>query len=102
MGWNGGVQPASRNLNSRVNGGEEDEVVIGIDPSLLSRDHADDLKGVEMQERVHVPMMSQMRRAESDSASMETIDNMDLDDTVMEDSHTAVESPAVKQVEFKK
>lgn len=103
VGWDGsGAQSASRELGSRVNGSQDEDFAV-IDPSLLTNDHNNNDRGVEMQERVNAPLLGQMRRAESDNTSLETIDHMDMDDTVvMGDSRMAEESPAVKQVETRK
>ena len=83
-----------------MNVAQEDDMVIGIDPTLLAKDkdHESDSKGVEMQERVNAPLLGQMRRYESDNTSLETIDHMDM--VVEEDSQKAEESAAVQHVEF--
>ena len=104
IGWDGtgDAKSTSRNINLRANGVREDDFVNTADPTLLSNNHIGDMKGMEMQERVNAPLLSQMRRTESDNTSLETIDHMEMDDTVVEDDRAAEESPAVKQVELGK
>lgn len=99
VGWDGtGAQSDSRNPSSRL-GGHQDEDFAIIDPDLLTEDDSNGGRAVEMQERVNAPLLGQLRRAESDNTSLETIDHMDMDDAVMEDSRMAEESAAVKQIE---
>ncbi|KUJ11698.1 uncharacterized protein LY89DRAFT_786579 [Mollisia scopiformis] len=72
------------------------EVIMGIDPSLLTKDHNDHEAGQEMQERSSMPMLSG-RPLTKEKAS--TIDSMDLDQ-VVEDMNVKEESAAVKHVGF--
>lgn len=75
-------------------GGDEPEVIHGVDPTLLGNNDAP-FSGQEMQERSGMLMLS--GRGGGEAAS--TIDKMDLDQ-VMEDENTTEESAAVRSVEL--
>lgn len=87
--WEGGPS----NDNFAPNGGED--LIVGIDPSLLTKSHDNDTKQ-EMQERNDIPMLAG-RSLTKEKAS--TIDSMDLDQ-VVEDADVKEESAAVKRVGF--
>lgn len=71
------------------------EVLMGVDPSMLDNTNYETPRATqEMQERTGMPMLS---RVSSGQSQTNALDSMDL---IMEDDAVAVESPAVKRVEF--
>lgn len=109
--------PSSGTLPGSDSPREKDEVLVGIDPSLLSNDQSDDfepgtkvtvLSGKEseafesewgeMEQRSSIPMLTSRTRLQGDRKTS-TIDSMDLDQ-VVEDANMKEESAAVKHVGF--
>ncbi len=79
-----------------ISSDQQHEVLVGVDPSLLAKDQDAPTQGIqEMEERSGMPMLSS--RPKGDTAQSSTIDNMDLDQ-VMEDETVAGESAAVRRV----
>lgn len=76
-------------------GGEPPEVIVGIDPFAEGNPEGSP-RGVEMQERKSMRMLPSRTRS---TETRDPMDNMDLDH-VVEDSHVAEESGAVKHVGF--
>lgn len=77
-----------------------DEVIVGVDPSLVSKGgevRGGGVQGKEMEERTSMPMLS--RPLSKGEEKQGTIDIMDLDQ-VVEDADVKEESPAVKRVGF--
>lgn len=111
------VGPSNDALPALESPRQKDEVLIGIDPSLLSNDERDDfeprtkvttLSGEdseafeaewgEMEQRNSIPMLTNRIRPQA-KENTETIDSMDLDQ-VVEDANLKEESAAVKHVGF--
>lgn len=101
----------AENSNNPFRSNGKEEVLVGIDPSLLTKNPEDDNMGreskswddwkdnkaiQEMQERTSMPMLSS-RPLTKEKAS--TIDSMDLDQVVADDV-VKEESAAVKHVGF--
>jgi hypothetical protein len=91
-GWEAG--PSNGTLSPHGSPKARNEVIVGIDPSLLTKDPEAEMK--EMQERSSIPMLTS-RPLTKEKAS--TIDSMDLDQ-VVEDATVMEESSAVKHVGF--
>jgi hypothetical protein len=75
-------------------GSEQPEVIIGIDPFVDGGSEGSS-RGQEMQERKSMRMLP--NRARDGAGVRNPMDNMDLD-RVVEDSHVAEESGAVKSI----
>ncbi|KIM94930.1 hypothetical protein OIDMADRAFT_184043 [Oidiodendron maius Zn] len=75
-------------------GSEQPEVIVGIDPFVDGGSEGSS-RGQEMQERKSMRMLPS--RARGGAEARNPIDNMDLD-RVVEDSHVAEESGAVKNI----
>lgn len=102
LGGNGeasydGARLASRSLATRLsddvdgsNNGTAKNIIVGMDPSLQNG------RSQEMQERGNMGLSF---IGKSNQVKSTTIDSMDLND-IMEDSHVAEESGAVKRVGF--
>ncbi|CAG8952025.1 hypothetical protein HYFRA_00000761 [Hymenoscyphus fraxineus] len=94
---------ASRSLADRLTEDIDDsdshatgDIIVGMDPSMLQNGTP---PGQEMQERGN--MRLSLIGSRSNNIKSSTIDNMDLND-IVEDSHVAEESGAVKRVGFAK
>ena len=94
------AKAASQNSASHVDGSNEEEVIVGIDPSMLSNDYQPPpippRQPQEMQERSGMPMLTGMQ-TNGGGGKKSTIDSMDLDQ-VLEDADTAAESAALKNL----